>query len=49
MTAKGSVNSPMDVFPKDVRLPPNLGAWTGGQLLRHAAGAVIEIEFCSDE
>jgi hypothetical protein len=47
MTVKGRFNSPMDVFPKEV--PPNLGAWTGDQLPRHAAGAVIGIEFCSDE
>jgi len=47
MTEKGSVHSPMGVFPKDV--PLNLGAWTGEELPRHAAGAVIEIEFCSDE
>jgi hypothetical protein len=47
MTEKGSVHSPMGVFPNDV--PPNLGGWTGKQLPRHAAGAVIEIEFCSDE
>jgi hypothetical protein len=37
----------MDVFPKDV--PPNLGASTGDELPRHAAGSVMEIEFCSDE
>jgi hypothetical protein len=47
MTEKGSVNSPMDVSPKDI--PPDLGAWTGEQLPRHAADAVMKIESCNDE